>query len=60
MNAFLASVAVAAASSSLGVRAIEAGDAEAAVIGFALAGLAAVGVARYFVRGVFTPSAAAR
>ena len=55
MNAFLISVAVLAGSTSMGLSALEGGDHRGALIRFALAGIAALGTARFFMRGVFGP-----
>jgi hypothetical protein len=53
MKTFVLSVGILVGSASVGLQALESGDAGGAVIRFALAALAAIWVGRTFVRGVF-------
>jgi hypothetical protein len=53
MKTFVLSVGILVGSASVGLQALESGDAGAAGLRFALAGLAAIWVSRTFVRGVF-------
>jgi hypothetical protein len=53
MKAFVISVGALAASASVGLQALESGDAGGAGLRFAMAAVAAVCVARTFKRGVF-------